>query len=105
MRSCQLLKFPANAKQLDLRDSVILANPARVFAVAEILREHIVQTHALRLSNHEREKKTCALYAYIMSERFSQHLDSIETQTDKLLDLDVDEQKTHQSVWKSVVGC
>ena len=31
-----------------------------------------------------------------MSERFRQHLASIETQTDKLLDLDVNEQKAHQ---------
>jgi|SRR6185437_15380645 len=94
------LKFPAGAKQLDLREGVILANPARVAAVAEILREHIVQTHALRLSNQEREKKKGALYAYIMSERFGQHLDSIETQTDKLLDLDVDEQTAHRTVWE-----
>jgi hypothetical protein len=94
------LKFPQGAKQLDVRDGVILANPARVTAVAEILREHIVQTHALRLSTQEREKKKGALYAYITSERFGQHLDSIETQTDKLLDLDVDEQKAHRTIWE-----
>ena len=35
-----------------------------------------------------------------MSERFSQHLAAIETQTDKLLSLEVDEQKAHQSVWE-----
>lgn len=95
-----LLKFPADAKQLDVRDGVILANPARVTAVTEILREHIVQTHGLRVSNQEREKKKGALYAYITSERFQQHLDSIESQADKLLDLDVDEQKAHRAVWE-----
>jgi hypothetical protein len=95
-----LLKFPSDAKQLDVRDGVILANPARVTAVAEILRDHVVQTHGLRMSNQEREKKQGALYAYIMSERFQQHLDSIESQTGKLLDLDVDEQKSHRSVWE-----
>jgi len=46
-----LLKFPADAKQLDVRDGVILANPARVTAIAEILRDHVVQTHGLRMSN------------------------------------------------------
>jgi hypothetical protein len=95
-----LLKFPADAKQLDVRDGVILANPARVTAIAEILRDHVVQTHGLRMSNQERERKQGALYAYIMSERFQQHLDSIESQTGKLLDLDVDEQKSHRSVWE-----
>lgn len=52
-----LLKFPSDAKQLDIREGVILANPARVKAIAEILREHIVQMHTLGLSNMERDKK------------------------------------------------
>jgi hypothetical protein len=95
-----VLKFPAEAKQLDVRDGVILANPARVAAVAEILRDHIVQNHELRVSNEEREEKQGALYAYITSERFHQHLDSIEAQNDRLLDLDVDEQRAHQALWE-----
>jgi hypothetical protein len=99
-----LLKFPSDAKQLDVRDGVILANPARVTAVAEILREHMVQTHGLRLSSQEREKKKGELYAYITSERFQQHLDSIESQTDKLLDIDVVEQKAHRVVWEKRGG-
>jgi hypothetical protein len=99
-----LLKFPAGAKQLEVRDGVILANPARVITVAEILREHIVQTHGLRISNQERDKKKCELYAYITSERFRQHLDSIESQTDKLLDIDVTEQKAHRAVWEKRGG-
>ena len=95
-----LLKFPADMKQLGVRDGVILANPARVIAVAEILREHVVYTHGLRLSNKEREKKTYELYAYITSERFNQHLDLIEGQTDKLLKIDVDEERAHRLVWE-----
>jgi hypothetical protein len=95
-----LLKFPTDAKQLDLRDGVILANPARVTAVALLLRDHIVQTHGLRLSNQEREKKKGELYAYITSERFEQHLDSIESQTDKLLEIEVAEQKAHRAMWE-----
>jgi hypothetical protein len=96
-----LLKFPADsAKHLCVRDGVILANPARVAALAEILRDHIVSTHGLRLSQQEREKKQGELYAYITSERFQQHLDSIESQTDKLLEVDVAEQKAHRAVWE-----
>ena len=70
-----LLKFPAETRQLDVRDGVILANPARVTVIAEILRDDIVRSHCLRLSNHEREKKKGELYAYITGERFRQHLD------------------------------
>jgi hypothetical protein len=95
-----LLKFPSDMKQLGVRDGVILANPARVVAIAEILREHVVYTHGLRLSNQEREKKTGELYSYITSERFNQHLDLIEGQTDKLLKIDVDEERAHRLVWE-----
>jgi hypothetical protein len=99
-----LLKFPADARQLELRDGVILANPARVGVIAEILRDNIVRAHGLRLSGQEREKKKGELYAYITSERFRQHLDSIEKHTDKLLDIDVAEEKAHRKVWEARGG-
>src|SRR5262245_41941205 len=99
-----LLKFPADARQLDIREGVILANPARVSVIAEVLRDAIVRAHCLRLSSQEREKKMGELYAYITSERFRQHLDSIETQTDKLLDVDVAEEKAHRKVWETRGG-
>jgi hypothetical protein len=94
-----LLKFPAEVRQLEIREGVILANPARVAVIAEILRDSIVRSHGLRLSNQEREKKKGELYGYITGERFRQHLDSIETHTDKLLDIDVAEEKAHRKVW------
>jgi hypothetical protein len=96
-----LLKFPADGpKNLCLRDGVILANPARVTVIAQLLRDHIVSTYGLRLSQQEREKKQGELYAYIMGERFQQHLNSIESHTDKLLEIDVAEQKAHRGVWE-----
>lgn len=96
-----LLKFPSESKQLDVREGVILANPARVRAIAEILREHLVQTHTLRLSNTEREKKQGELYSYIVSGRYAQHLDAIDAHAQKLLDLDVAEEKAHRKVWEN----
>lgn len=99
-----LMKFPAECRQLEIRDGVILANPARVLVLAEILREQVVRLYGLRLSNEEREKKTHELYAYITSERYYQHMDSIEKQTDKLLDIDVTEEKAHRKVWESRGG-
>lgn len=99
-----LLKFPADTRQLEVRDGVILANPARVSVLAEILRDDIVRAFGLRLSNEERESKKGELYAYIMSERFRQQMDSIETQTDRLLDIDVAEQKAHRKLWETRGG-
>jgi hypothetical protein len=99
-----LLKFPADERQLAVRDGVILANPARVAVIAEILRDDIVRSHGLRLSGQDREKKKGELYAYITGERFRQHVDSIETQTDKLLDVDVAEERAHRKVWETRGG-
>ena len=99
-----LLKFPADCRQLDVREGVILANPARIAALADMLREHIVRTHALKLSSKEREKKIGALYAYITSDRFEQLLDAIEGQTEKVLLLDAEEEKAHRKVWATRGG-
>jgi len=93
-------KFPADAHQLEIRDGVIIANPARVMVVAEILRGYIVQSHELRVSGQERGQKTAALYSYITSEQFKQHLDSIDSNADKMLDLDVSEKKAHEAMWE-----
>lgn len=92
--------FPAGVRQLHIQEHVIIACPARVLALAELLRNHIIQTHELRVSNEAREEKSAALYAFITSERCGQLLDSIEALIRKLEQIDVDEQKAHASVWK-----
>jgi hypothetical protein len=92
------LKFPAEKKQIEIRDGVIILNPARVTAIAELLRESIIRCHSLRLSNQEREKKQGELYGYITGDRFQQHLDTLGSQTDKLLDIEVAEEKAQRKV-------
>ncbi len=61
------LKFPADARQLHVQDGVIIANPARVPALVQMLRRHIAQIHTLRLSNIERDSKTDALATCLRS--------------------------------------
>ena len=56
-------KFPQGTRQLHIQDGVLLANPARVVAVVTLIRQHMLQTHTLRMSSAERENKTAALYA------------------------------------------
>lgn len=92
-------KFPAGARQLHVQDGIILACPARVVALAEMLRTHIIQTHALRMSSEKREEKTAKLYDYITSEHCTQLMDSMQTAFEKLEVIDVDEKKAHDSVW------
>jgi hypothetical protein len=92
--------FPGRARQLHRQDNVIVACPARVLALAEVLRGHVVQMHDLRVSNEEREEKTAALYAFVTSERCGQLLDSVETLIAKLEEIDVAEKKAHGSTWE-----
>jgi len=92
--------FPRDAKQLGARDGIILANPARVVALVHIVREHIVKSHALRLSSQQKAQKSAELYAFITSPQCTDLLDRIDTQAQELLDMRVREQKAHEKNWK-----
>ena len=94
-------KFPAGQRHLHVHDRVILAAPSRILALVQILREHIVQTHTLRWSNEARVQKTAALYDFINSERCRNLFTRVDTQAEKLLDLQVKEKKAHEANWKT----
>lgn len=93
-------KFPQGAGQLHMQDGVLLANPARVVAVVTLIRQHILQTHTLRMSSAERESKTAALYAFITSERCTHLLGRVDAHAEELLDHQVKEKKWHEAAWK-----
>lgn len=93
-------KFPAEAKQLTVRDGVIIVNPARAVVLAGIVRKHMIQVHALRLSKTQRVKKMAALYDLITSDRFTHLLARIDSHADSLLEMQVKEIKAHEDNWK-----
>lgn len=93
-------KFPTGKRHLHVQDGVILAAPSRVAALVQIVRQHIVQTHALRLSEEARTQKTAALYDFITSQRCNDLFMRIDTHTDDLLDMQLKEMKAHEAVWK-----
>ena len=92
-------KFPKDKSQIHTQDGVIVANPARVLVIAEILREQIVRMHELRASEEAREEKTVALYAFVTSDHFKQLLEQVEAQAGKILELDSKEQEAHRRIW------
>ena len=92
-------KFPKDKSQIHAQDGVIVANPARVLVIAEILREQIVRMHELRASKEAREEKTVALYAFVTSDHFKQLLEQVEAQAGKILELDSKEQEAHRRIW------
>lgn len=92
-------KFPEGKGQLILQDGVILVNPARLVAIATIVRLHLIQLDTLRSSEIEREKKTEALYEFITSEQCCLLLDRIDTKAATLLKLQETEMKWHNNHW------
>jgi len=93
-------KFPRGARQLHVQDGVLLTNPARVVAVAGIIRQHLIQVHTLRLVKVEREKKTDVLYEFITSEHCRQLLDRIDERAGSLIELQDKEMRWHHNNWK-----
>ena len=94
------LKFPAGASQLEVREGVVIVNPARAVAIAGIIRKHMLYVHTLRLSKAERMKKMAALYDFVTSERCTHLLGRIELESDRLLDMQAAEIKAHENHWK-----
>jgi hypothetical protein len=92
-------RFPKDKAHIHSQDGVIVAAPARVLAIVEILRDQLVRMHELRVSNEERGSKTEALYAFITSEHCRQLIEQVEAQAGKMLDLDAREQEAHRRLW------
>jgi hypothetical protein len=92
-------KFPKDKREIHLQDGVIVAAPARVPAVVEILRDQLIRLHGLRISNEQRDSKTAELYAFITSEHCKQLIAQVEAQAGKMLDLDTKEMEAHRRVW------
>jgi hypothetical protein len=95
-----LHKFPEGARQLHQRDGVLLANPARVVSLAKILRQHVIQIHAMRVSGIEREEKTTALYDFITSEQYAHLARRVDERTSDLFKEQEKEVRWHENHWK-----
>jgi len=94
------MKFPQGARQLHLQDGVLVANPARVVAVVEMLRRHMVQSYSLRMSGQQRAEKTAALYDFMTSDQCAGMFERLDTHAQSLLDIQDAERAAHDRVWK-----
>ena len=93
-------KFPAGARQLHIQDGVVIASPARIVALIQLVRAHLVQSHTLRMSNAERTQKTAALYSFITSQQCADSFTRLDELAESLLDIQTKEVKAHENVWK-----
>jgi hypothetical protein len=94
------LKFPKDTAQIENRDGVMVVNPARAVAIAQMLRKHLLHVHTLRLSKSERAEKTAALYDFMTSERYSLLTGRLDTESDALLELQEADKKYHDRHWQ-----
>ncbi len=92
--------FPRGEKELCLRDGIIVVSPARVGYLVQLLRARLLDMHIRNLSIKERTGKMAQLYQLIASPAFKQKLKEVDRLGDQLLELDVEESRAHQNVWK-----
>lgn len=92
--------FPRGEKELCLREGIIAVNPARVGYLVQLLRTRILDMHIRNLSLKERTGKMSQLYELIASPAFKEKLKEVDRLGDELLELDVEEGRAHQNVWK-----
>jgi hypothetical protein len=92
--------LPSGTTQVHVEGQVIVANPARVVAIAMIVRRLLIQLASVRMSLQDRAKKSDEMYAYIASDGFAQLLAEIDAATTHLFEIDVQEQSAHALVWR-----
>lgn len=93
-------KFPAGQDQLCEVNGVIVASPARVPALVDILRRDVIRSHRLKLSGEDRAKKSAKLYEFVTGEQFVQKLARVDELATELLKLDEKEIQAHQRMWE-----
>ena len=91
--------FPAGAQQLAIRDGVVIVHPARVIALANLLRRQTIQMHSLRLGIEDRAVKSEKLYEFIISDRGRHLWDRIADAANELEALDRSEKISHERIW------
>lgn len=92
--------FPAGKKELFVDSGVIVVAPARVSAIVEVLRKALIAMHVAKLSEAERTDKVSRLFRFITSTGFKRKLAEVSDLAGEALQIDVDEKRTHDNVWK-----
>lgn len=92
--------FPSRKKEMCIESKVIVVSPGRVVYVVELLRDAMVTMHIRGLSNKERATKMSKLYTLITSEAYRRKFAEAGTLADEMLELDVQEKKSHDTVWR-----
>jgi hypothetical protein len=92
--------FPAGRKELFVDSGVIVVAPARVSVLIDVLRRTLIAMHVAKLSDAERNDKLAELFKFITSSGFKKKLAEAEDLAGEALELDVQEKRAHDNMWK-----
>jgi len=92
--------FPAGKKNVCIESDVIVASPGLVVHITGLLRQAMITMHVKGLSMRERSNKMSQLYNLITSESYRKKFAEAERLAQDVLDLDVQEKKDHDLVWR-----
>jgi hypothetical protein len=92
--------FPAGARHVHLEDGVIVVHPQGAIHVVSILRNAVIRLHTRGLSQKERKGKMEDLYRLLTSSEHQARFQEATRLTTAILELDVQEKKAHDAVWK-----
>ena len=92
--------FPAGRKEMFIDSGVIVVAPARVTVLVDVLRRALIAMHVAKLSDAERADKLTDLFRFITSPSFRKKLAEAENLAGEALELDVQEKRAHDHVWK-----
>jgi malate synthase len=92
--------FPSGKRELFIESNVIVAAPARVTAIIEVLRKAMIAMHVAKLSDAERADKLNSLFKFITSAAFKRKLAEANELAGEALQIDVDEKRAHDLVWR-----
>jgi hypothetical protein len=92
--------FPSGKRELFVESGVIAVSPARVRALVEVLRKATIAMHVAKLSEAERSDKLGRLFRFITSPQFRKKLAEASDLTAEALEIDVQEKRAHDNVWK-----
>jgi hypothetical protein len=92
--------FPAGKKELFVDSGVIVVAPARVRAMVDVLRKALIGMYVAKLSDAERTDKLSRLFKFITSSQFKRKLAEASDLTGEALEIDVEEKRAHDNVWK-----
>lgn len=91
--------FPAGKEQIHVQDQVVVASPARVPVLVELLRRLVIQNHVMRRSIEARNDKAHEIFDFIVSDTCSDLFDRIAKLTGELDAIDRAETVAHEKVW------